>query len=112
MLVLSMPAVMTLRPARYSMQSGSGPGQAGRLAFQREGREAAALGKWLVIRVAVAAMKQDHVAGAKRPVLFFPGDDPFLRDQRALAGVVPSRRSRQSITHASPPNCQAGTRSV
>jgi len=29
MLVLSMPRVMTFRPARYSMQAGPGPGQAG-----------------------------------------------------------------------------------
>ena len=68
------------------MQSGSGPGQAGDLPSSGRAAIAAPLGKRLVIRVAVAAMKQDHVAGAKRPVLFLPGDDPLLLDQRALAG--------------------------
>ena len=68
------------------MQSGSGSGQAGDLLVERVGCEAAPLGQWLVIRVAITAMKQDNVAGDEWPMLFLPGDDSFLFDKLALAG--------------------------
>ena len=94
----------------HAVGIGAGPG--GRLAFDGLGAIAAALGQRLVVLVAVAAVEQHHVAGTERPVAFSQAMTRSLPINGLRPGDAASSRSRQSMTQASPPNCQAGTLSV